>query len=87
MIPDFDYKRDVEARLAGRSILRDALMRLSGGFRVSGDLNLLERVAVDPEKRREFDLAMLRLFGGFGHEVFAAYQDPHPPAPGEESTT
>ena len=27
---------------------------------------------------REFDLAMMRLFGGFGDEAFAAYTDAHP---------
>jgi fructosamine-3-kinase len=27
---------------------------------------------------REFDLAMMRLFGGFGPECFAAYSDAHP---------
>jgi fructosamine-3-kinase len=33
---------------------------------------------------REFDLAMLRLFGGFGAECFAAYAEVHPLAPGWE---
>lgn len=31
---------------------------------------------------REFDLAMMRLFGGFGSECFAAYEDEHPLATG-----
>ncbi len=31
---------------------------------------------------REFDLAMMRLFGGFGDECFAAYDDVHPLAGG-----
>ncbi len=31
---------------------------------------------------REFDLAMMRLFGGFGAECFAAYADVHPLADG-----
>jgi fructosamine-3-kinase len=31
---------------------------------------------------REFDLAMMRLFGGFGPDAFAAYQEVHPLAPG-----
>ena len=31
---------------------------------------------------REFDLAMMRLFGGFGAECFAAYDDVHPLADG-----
>jgi fructosamine-3-kinase len=33
---------------------------------------------------REFDLAMMRLFGGFGAACFAAYQDEHPLADGWE---
>ncbi len=42
---------------------------------------------VDPAAHgghREFDLAMMRLFGGFGAECFAAYADVHPLAPGWE---
>jgi len=31
---------------------------------------------------REFDLAMMRLFGGFGDACFAAYAEAHPPADG-----
>lgn len=33
---------------------------------------------------REFDLAMMRLFGGFGADCFAAYAEAHPLAPGWE---
>jgi fructosamine-3-kinase len=33
---------------------------------------------------REIDLAMMRLFGGFGARVFAAYQESWPLAPGAE---
>ena len=33
---------------------------------------------------REFDLAMMRLFGGFGPDCFAAYEEAHPLAPGWE---
>jgi fructosamine-3-kinase len=33
---------------------------------------------------REFDLAMMRLFGGFGADAYAAYDDVHPLAPGWE---
>jgi fructosamine-3-kinase len=33
---------------------------------------------------REFDLAMMRLFGGFGPDCFAAYADAYPLAPGWE---
>ncbi len=31
---------------------------------------------------REFDLAMMRLFGGFGAEAFESYAEVHPPADG-----
>jgi fructosamine-3-kinase len=31
---------------------------------------------------REIDLAMMRLFGGFGERVFSAYRDAWPLAPG-----
>lgn len=31
---------------------------------------------------RELDLAMMRLFGGFGARVFAAYEEVFPLAPG-----
>lgn len=34
---------------------------------------------------REFDLAMMRLFGGFGPECFAAYEATYPVAPGSEA--
>ncbi|HAS10233.1 MAG TPA: fructosamine kinase, partial [Acidimicrobiaceae bacterium] len=34
---------------------------------------------------REFDLAMMRLFGGFGAACFAAYDDVHPLADGWEA--
>jgi len=33
---------------------------------------------------REVDLAMMRLFGGFGARVFAAYREAHPLSPGHE---
>lgn len=33
---------------------------------------------------REFDLAMMRLFGGFGRDAFAAYHEVHPLAAGWE---
>jgi fructosamine-3-kinase len=33
---------------------------------------------------REVDLAMMRLFGGFGHHVFAAYEEAWPLSPGHE---
>jgi fructosamine-3-kinase len=31
---------------------------------------------------REVDLAMMRLFGGFGHRVFDAYDEVYPLSPG-----
>jgi fructosamine-3-kinase len=40
---------------------------------------------IDPASHgghREFDLAMMRLFGGFGEEAFAAYDETHPLADG-----
>ncbi len=42
-------------------------------------------VVLDPAVyggHREIDLAMMRLFGGFGPSVFAAYDEVHPLAPG-----
>lgn len=63
--------------------------------RLHGDLwggNLLvdeagDPVLIDPAVyggHREVDLAMMRLFGGFGPRVFAAYDEAHPLAPGHE---
>jgi fructosamine-3-kinase len=63
--------------------------------RLHGDLWAGNRI-VDTEGRswlidpaahgghREFDLAMMRLFGGFGADCFAAYAESHPLAPGWE---
>ncbi|MFL6204614.1 MAG: fructosamine kinase family protein [Acidimicrobiales bacterium] len=63
--------------------------------RLHGDLWAGNRV-VDTEGRswlidpaahgghREFDLAMMRLFGGFGPTCFAAYAEAHPLTPGWE---
>jgi len=61
--------------------------------RLHGDLwggNLLgdehgQPVLIDPAVyggHREIDLAMMRLFGGFGARVFAAYEEAYPLAPG-----
>ncbi len=63
--------------------------------RLHGDLwggNLLVDEAgvpclIDPAVyggHREVDLAMMRLFGGFGPRVFAAYDEAYPLAPGHE---
>jgi fructosamine-3-kinase len=64
--------------------------------RLHGDLWAGNRVVdvngeswlIDPAAHgghREFDLAMMRLFGGFGSDCFAAYDEVHPLAPGWES--
>jgi fructosamine-3-kinase len=61
--------------------------------RLHGDLwagnRLVDRAGrswlIDPAAHgghREFDLAMMRLFGGFGDACFAAYEEVHPLAPG-----
>lgn len=63
--------------------------------RLHGDLWAGNRVVdrggrswlIDPAAHgghREFDLAMMRLFGGFGTECFAAYDEAHPLAEGWE---
>ena len=63
--------------------------------RLHGDLwagnRLVDRIGrswlIDPAAHgghREYDLAMMRLFGGFGAAVFAAYDEAHPLAPGWE---
>ena len=63
--------------------------------RLHGDLwggNLLvdergEPCLIDPAVQgghRELDLGMMRLFGGFGSRVFAAYDEAYPLAPGHE---
>jgi fructosamine-3-kinase len=55
-----------------------------------GNLHVDERglpVLIDPAAyagHRELDLAMMRLFGGFGERVFAAYAASAPLAPGHE---
>jgi fructosamine-3-kinase len=48
----------------------------------SGDSWLIDPAAHGGH--REFDLAMMRLFGGFGEECFAAYDEAHPVADGWE---
>jgi protein-ribulosamine 3-kinase len=55
-----------------------------------GNLHVDERgepVLIDPAVyggHREIDLAMMKLFGGFGSRVFAAYAEAYPLAPGHE---
>jgi len=54
-----------------------------GNLHVHGELPAL----IDPAAyggHREMDLAMMRLFGGFGERVFSAYAEAHPQAPGYE---
>ncbi len=44
-------------------------------------------VLIDPAvsySHREAELAMCRLFGGFSHTFFAAYDDAWPPVPGRD---
>jgi fructosamine-3-kinase len=56
---------------------------LWGGNRLVDDLG--RSWLIDPAAHgghREFDLAMMRLFGGFGGDCFSAYDDAHPLAEG-----
>ena len=82
------------ARVAGR--LADLGGADEAPARLHGDLWAGNRMLgaggrhwlVDPAAHgghREFDLAMMRLFGGFGAECFGAYQDVAPLAPGWEA--
>jgi fructosamine-3-kinase len=85
--------------IAGLRSIADRLDQLAGPTeppaRLHGDLwagnRLVDRRGrswlVDPAAfggHREFDLAMMRLFGGYGSEVFAAYDEVHPVADGWE---
>ncbi|MBV6508580.1 MAG: hypothetical protein JJLCMIEE_01644 [Acidimicrobiales bacterium] len=88
-----------EAARRGFSRLADRLPELVGPdeapARLHGDLwsgNAICDSAgspwlIDPAAyggHREMDLAMMRLFGGFGSECFAAYHEAHPLADGHE---
>jgi fructosamine-3-kinase len=75
--------------------LPDLLGPAAAPSRLHGDLwggNLLcddagEPCLIDPAAyggHREIDLAMMRLFGGFGTRAFAAYREAAPLAPGHE---
>lgn len=84
--------------IAGLERLDADRLRAVGGppeppARLHGDLwagnRLVDRQGrswlIDPAAHgghREFDLAMMRLFGGFGPDCFAAYEAAHPLAPG-----
>jgi len=87
------------AAVAGLRRVADRLDQLVGPpeppARLHGDLwggNRMVDAAgrswlVDPAAfggHREFDLAMMRLFGGFGSEVYEAYQEAYPLADGWE---
>jgi fructosamine-3-kinase len=83
--------RDGFARLAGR--LASLVGRAEPPARLHGDLwggNLHvdeqgEPCLIDPAAyagHREMDLAMMRLFGGFSEQVFRAYEEEWPLAPG-----
>jgi fructosamine-3-kinase len=85
------------AAVAGLERLDEARLSALGpeepAARLHGDLwagnRLVDRTGrswlIDPAAHgghREFDLAMMRLFGGFGDNCFAAYEEAHPLAPG-----
>ncbi len=80
------------SRLAGR-LDDEVLGTTEAPARLHGDLWAGNRLVdadgaswlIDPAAHggnREWDLAMMRLFGGFGDEVFAAYGTEHPLADG-----
>ena len=87
-----------DAAIAGLERLDADRLATVGGpseppARLHGDLWAGNRVVdvdgrswlIDPAAHgghREFDLAMMRLFGGFGPDCFAAYDDAHPLADG-----
>lgn len=88
-----------EQLVAGVRTVAERLEQLAGPVeapaRLHGDLwagnRLVDRNGhswlIDPAcvgGHREFDLAMMRLFGGFGPEVEAAYDEVHPRAAGWE---
>lgn len=85
------------ATIARLESIADRLAELGGPSeapaRLHGDLWAGNRLIdsrgrswlIDPAAHgghREFDLAMMRLFGGYGEEVFASYQESHPLADG-----
>ena len=90
-----------ESAIAGLERLDADRLAAVGGppeppARLHGDLwagnRLVDRQGrswlIDPAAHgghREFDLAMMRLFGGFGPACFAAYEEAHPLAPGWEA--
>ena len=90
---------DLTHQVTGNQALVERLLAVGGPLeppaRLHGDLwagnRLVDRSGsswlVDPAAHgghREFDLAMMRLFGGFGPRVFEAYAEAWPLAPGWE---
>lgn len=85
-----------DAAIADLERLAGSLDRFDDGqppARLHGDLWAGNRLVgtdgrswlIDPAAHgghREFDLAMMRLFGGFGTAAFAAYEEVHPLTPG-----
>ncbi len=86
-----------ESAIAGLEVLAEKLDEYGAAdeppARLHGDLWAGNRLVdtdgrswlIDPAAHgghREFDLAMMRLFGGFGAECFDAYEDVHPLADG-----
>jgi fructosamine-3-kinase len=72
----FDVHREPPSRLHGDLWAGNRLVDATG-----------RSWLIDPAAHgghREFDLAMMRLFGGFGPDCFDAYADTHPPAEGWE---
>jgi fructosamine-3-kinase len=85
------------AAIAGLETVAGRLERFGAAdespARLHGDLWAGNRIVdrsgtswmIDPAAHgghREFDLAMMRLFGGFGEECFAAYDEAYPLAAG-----
>ena len=75
-LDDIFPTREPPARLHGDLWAGNRLVDVEGGSWL-----------IDPAAHaghREFDLAMMRLFGGFGPDVFGAYAEAHPLEPGWE---
>lgn len=81
------HLREVADRLEQLGGAPEPPARLHGDLWAGNRLVDAEGVSwlIDPAAHgghREFDLAMMRLFGGFGEECFAAYDEVHPLAVG-----
>ena len=91
-LPAHDIARleDVATRLGGVGAADEPPARLHGDLWAGNRLvdETGRNWLIDPAAHgghREFDLAMMRLFGGFGPECFDAYDDAHPLADGWEA--